>query len=186
MEDAQIVELFWKREEKAIELTEQKYHRFCFKIAWNLLSSREDSEECVNDTWFAAWRCIPPKRPSKLQVFLGRITRGLAIDMLRKKYAGKRPDMHLVPIEEETAALNKASIYCLDENMALSELTEIINGFLGTLSQRDRDIFIHRYWLIEPVKEIAQRHSLRENAVKQILFRLRKKLEKRLREEGHL
>lgn len=87
MEDNQIVSLFWDRDERAIAETDLKYHSFCFGVAWNLLTNKQDSEECVNDTWFAAWRSIPPKRPLKLPAFLGKITRGFAIDMLRKKYA---------------------------------------------------------------------------------------------------
>ena len=89
MEDAKIVELFWERKECAIQAASDKYNSFCFRIAYKILYSREDSEECVNDTWFAAWRYIPPKKPSVLSAFLGRITRGFAIDCLRKKSAEK-------------------------------------------------------------------------------------------------
>lgn len=84
MEDTYIIELFWSRDESAIQLVDKKYNSTCYSIAWKLLMNREDSEECVNDTWFAAWRYIPPKRPPKLVAFLGKITRGFAIDMLRK------------------------------------------------------------------------------------------------------
>lgn len=86
MEDTYIIELFWSRDESAIQLVDKKYNSTCYSIAWKILMNREDSEECVNDTWFAAWRYIPPKRPPKLVAFLGKITRGFAIDMLRKKH----------------------------------------------------------------------------------------------------
>ena len=102
--------------------------------------NREDSEECVNDTWFAAWRYIPPQRPPKLVAFLGKITRGFAIDMLRKKHAAKRMDMHIANITEEVESLNTARTHILDEHMETEELIEIINRFLGGLSDRDRDI----------------------------------------------
>ena len=89
MEDVDIIDLFWVRDEKGIELVDKKYHSVCYSIAWRILTNREDSEECVNDTWFAAWRYIPPQRPPKLVAFLGKITRGFAIDMLRKKTCSK-------------------------------------------------------------------------------------------------
>lgn len=84
MEDNYIIDLFWSRDENAIQLVDKKYRSTCYSIAWKILMNREDSEECVNDTWFAAWRYIPPKRPPRLVAFLGKITRGFAIDMLRK------------------------------------------------------------------------------------------------------
>ena len=86
MEDEKIIELFWQRDETALTEVENKYANYCFAIAWKILMNREDSEECVNDTWLAAWNTIPPKRPSILPSFLGRITRNFAIDTLRKKY----------------------------------------------------------------------------------------------------
>ena len=86
MKDVRIIELFWQRDETALTEVENKYANYCFAIAWKILMNREDSEECVNDTWLAAWNTIPPKRPSILPSFLGRITRNFAIDTLRKKY----------------------------------------------------------------------------------------------------
>ena len=108
MEDTYIIDLFWRRDENAIQLVDKKYNSTCYSIAWKILMNREDSEECVNDTWFAAWRYIPPKRPPKLVAFLGKITRGFAIDMLRKKHAAKRMDMHIANITEEVESLNTA------------------------------------------------------------------------------
>ncbi len=110
MKDAQIIELFWQRDETALTEVENKYANYCFAIAWKILMSREDSEECVNDTWLAAWNTIPPKRPSILSSFLGRITRNFAISNLRKKYAAKRPDMHMTNMDNilrEVEVLNQ-------------------------------------------------------------------------------
>lgn len=148
--------------------------------------NREDSEECVNDTWFAAWRYIPPKRPPRLVAFLGKITRGFAIDMLRKKYAVKRMDMHIVEITEEVESLNTATMYNLDEHMEAEKLIEIINDFLKSLSDRDRDIFVQRYWVMESIKNIATRHKMSEGAIKQNLLRNKRKLKKILEREGRL
>ena len=94
----------------------------------------------------------PPKRPPRLVAFLGKITRGFAIDMLRKKYAAKRMDMHITDITEEVESLNTAIIHDLDEHMEAEELIEIINNFLSNLSNRDRDIFVQRYWVKQILK----------------------------------
>ena len=186
MNDAYIIDLFWNRDENAIRIVDEKYNSFCYSIAWKILTNREDSEECVNDTWFAAWRHIPPKRPSKLAAFLGKITRGFAIDTLRKKYAVKRMDMHIVEIKEEVEDLNAAVIHNFEEHIEEEELIGIINGFLAGLSERDRDISVQRYWGMEPLKNIAARHRVSEGAVKQNLLRNKKKLRKLLEKEGRL
>ena len=184
MEDTYIIDLFWSRDETAIQLVDKKYNSTCYSIAWKILMNREDSEECVNDTWFAAWRYIPPKRPPRLVAFLGKITRGFAIDMLRKKHAAKRIDMHIAGITEDVESLNIAIMHNLDEHMEEKELIEIINRFLGSLS--DRDIFVQRYWVMESIKNIAARHKMSEGAIKQNLLRNKRKLKKALEKEGRI
>ena len=186
MDDAQIINLYFARDENAIIETKNKYQNMCYRIAQNILYNREDSEECVNDTWFAAWRYIPPQRPPKLVAFLGKITRGFAIDMLRKKHAAKRMDMHIANITEEVESLNTARTHILDEHMEAEKLIEIINRFLGGLSDRDRDIFVQRYWVMESIKNIAARHKMSEGAIKQNLLRNKRKLKKILEKEGRL
>ena len=105
MEDIHIINLFLERSEDAIRQVEVKYEKFCFKIAWNILYNTEDSEECVNDTWLITWNKIPPKTPTKLSAFLGKITRNLALDNFRKKNASKRADTHMMDICGEVEKL---------------------------------------------------------------------------------
>ena len=100
MEDTHIINLFLEKSEDAIRQVEVKYEKFCFKIAWNILYNTEDSEECVNDTWLITWNKIPPKTPTKLSAFLGKITRNLALDNFRKKNASKRADTHMDNIKD--------------------------------------------------------------------------------------
>ena len=100
MEYIHIINLFLERSEDAIRQVEVKYEKFCFKIAWNILYNTEDSEECVNDTWLITWNKIPPKTPTKLSAFLGKITRNLALDNFRKKNASKRADTHMDNIKD--------------------------------------------------------------------------------------
>lgn len=182
MEDTEIIDLFWQRSEQAIAELSGKYSGYCFKIAWNLLENREDVEECLNDTWFAAWSHIPPQRPSALSAFVGKITRGLAIDCFRRKHAAKRMDSHMADVWGEMDELSFS--YTLDEQMAERNLMETINAFLGNLSPKDRDIFVRRYWYFDSVKEIAKRHGTTGSAIKMNLHRNRKKLLKELRKEA--
>lgn len=184
MEDTQIIQMFWDREEDAIRELDKKYNKYCFKIAWNILSNREDSEECVNDTWFRTWNYIPPKRPAFLASFVGKITRGLAIDCLRRKYAAKRMDMHMADIAEETAKLDSLMVDTLDDKISEKEFYEILNKFLWGLPEGERDIFLRRYWHVDSIKEIAKRHGRTEGSIKNSLYRNRKKLYKIFKQEG--
>ena len=182
MEDTKIIELYWDRKESAIRETERKYENFCFSIAWNVLNNKEDSEECVNDTWFAAWKAIPPKRPAVLPAFLGRITRNFAIDRFRKKSAEKRMDLHMADISGEIEKIGEALTCTIEDSIREKEIVQIINDFLKKLSHRDRDMFLRRYWFMDSVRAVAKRHYCTESKVKSCLFRARKKLKKELEE----
>ena len=188
MDDTQIVELFWERKEEAIQAVSEKYAHFCLGIAWNILKNKEDAEECVNDTWLAVWKYIPPKRPAILTGFLGKITRGYAIDLLRKKYAAKRCDLHTDSLEllRETKDLDKAVNISVEDSVQEKELLQIINLFLQNSKRKDRDIFIRRYWYMDTLEEIAARHGCSVSAVKSNLFRMRKRLQKQLVQERYL
>ncbi|TGY97951.1 sigma-70 family RNA polymerase sigma factor [Petralouisia muris] len=181
MEDTAIIDLFWERKEAAIEELSGKYSGYCYKIAWNLLMNHEDSEECLNDTWLSAWNYMPPKRPSRLAVFVGRITRGLAIDCFRKKHAAKRPDAHRADVCFEMDELSLS--YTIEEQMAEKKLLEEIEKFLWKLPKADRDIFIRRYWYLDPICEIAKRHKASAGCIKTNLCRNRKKLFRILEQE---
>lgn len=183
MKDEQIIDLFWQRDEQALEQVCEKYNSYCFTVANTIVHCREDAEECVNDTWLSAWNYIPPNRPTVLSAFLGKITRGFAIDCLRRKCAAKRMDTHITELTGELESLNRTVADRMTERLELEELVALINQFLGGLSRKERDIFIQRYWKMESLKYIAERHHISENAVKQTLFRTRKKLLIQLKKE---
>ena len=182
MKDDEIIDLFWARDENAIRELSAKYHPYCYKIAWNLLANREDTEECLNDTWFLTWSRIPPVHPPVLAHFCGRITRNLCIDRLRKRFAGKRPDVHIADVLGEMDQLNVT--YTMDDQMAEKELLQVINDFLGKMKAEDRDIFVRRYWFLDSIADISQRHHMSVGSVKMNLYRNRKKLLKVLEKEG--
>jgi RNA polymerase sigma-70 factor (ECF subfamily) len=80
MDDREIVELFLARNEDAIAAAREQYDSYCMRIAGSILSTVEDAEECVGDTYWKAWNAIPPHEPENLATFLGKITRNLAFD----------------------------------------------------------------------------------------------------------
>lgn len=182
MKDDEIINLFLIRDENAIRELSTKYHPYCYKIAWNLLANKEDTEECLNDTWFLAWSQIPPAHPPVLAHFCGRITRNLSIDRLRKKYAGKRPDVHMADVLGEMDQLNVS--YTMDEQIAEKELLKTINDFLEKMKAEDRDIFVRRYWFLDSIADISKRHHMSAGSVKMNLYRSRRKLLKVLEKEG--
>lgn len=183
MEDREIVDLYWKRNEKAITESESKYGRYCFSIANRILRSREDSEECVNDTYVRAWNSIPPKKPEKLSVFLGKITRNLALDMLDRLNAQKRGGREISLVLDEIAEC-VPSVNTTDKEFDNLTLTEHLNSFLKTLTTENRKIFMQRYWYIMSIKDIAKENSFTESKVKMSLMRTRENLKIFLEKEG--
>jgi RNA polymerase sigma-70 factor (ECF subfamily) len=183
MDDSKIVELFFDRSELAISETSKKYGRYCHYIAYNILRNNEDAEECVNDTYMRAWNSIPPKRPNKLQTYLGKITRNLALNMLEKLTAQKRGKGQIPLVLDELGECipDERSSTDIVEDMYIKEL---LDRFLDALPAETRKIFVRRYWYMSAVKEIAREYNLTESKVTVTLFRTRKKLKEYLEEEG--
>lgn len=185
MDDNQIIDLYWKRSEQAIQETDTKYGGYCFQIAYNILANREDSEESVSDTYMAAWRAIPPRRPAILAVFLGKITRHLSIDRWRERNAYKRGggEMVLALEELEDCIASPQTVEGVLERKALA-LT--LNRFLDSLPETERSIFLCRYWYLDPIDPIAERFGFSRSKVTSMLHRTRQKLRSQLQEEGIL
>jgi len=185
MEDSRIIELYWKRSENAITETEKKYGAYCSTVAYNILQNKEDTEECVNDTWLGAWDAIPPNRPAIFRAFLAKITRNLSINRLEKKLADKRGGntVFVVLDELEECISDHSDVENIFESIALGES---IRRFVRALPQRDCNLFVRRYFYTESVAAIAKRYRLSENYVMVILSRTRKKLKRTLIEEGFI
>jgi len=180
MEDTKIVDLFWQRDQSAIRQADQKYGKYCYAIAYGILSSREDSEECVSDTWHKAWNAIPPEKPNRLQAFLGRITRNLALDRYGYNHAQKR-NVRLEAVMDEYWQCIPNGDMPLEDQVALKVL---INGFLASLDKQTRVIFLRRYYYICSVRDIARSMGLSESNVSVILHRTRVKFKEYLQKEG--
>ena len=180
MEDEKIVMLYWERDENAIRETEMKYGKFCYTIAHNILHSREDAKECINDTWNGAWNAMPPEKPTKLQWFLARITRNIAIDRYRRDNARKRGAEVDSAMDEYWECIPSGETPIADE----FALKQAINGFLASLDTRTRVIFMRRYWYSMSVGDIASGMRFSESHINVILHRTRKKFKDYLTKEG--
>lgn len=183
MLDSQIVELYWQRDESAISQTDTKYGGLCRSISNNILRSYDESEECLNDTYLRAWNSMPAERPERLGAFLGKIVRNLSISRLRQRMADKRGGGEYALCLEELAGCTPGG-QGPEKELELRELTEHIDSFLAGLKERERDIFVSRYWYMVPVDKIAERAGFSYSKTASLLHRTRKKLELYLRREG--
>lgn len=184
MEDKRIIELYISRDEAAIAETENKYGSYCFSIANRILDNREDSDECVNDTWWKAWNVIPPTIPNHLHLLLAKITRNLSFDRYRIKYADKRGKGEISLVLDELQEVVAGS-YDVEAGYERKELVRSINEYLHSLPERDCNIFIRRYFYVESTKQIAKRYEMKESNVLMVLSRTRKKLKQHLEQEEY-
>ena len=185
MEDEKIIALYWERDESAITETRGKYGRYLMKIAWNVLHSREDSEESLNDTCLRAWNSMPPHRPPVLSAYLGKITREVSIDMYRRSHAQKRvPSEYAVSLSELEECVSGGRTP--EEETDLRELGEAVSGFLRMLSPAARNLFVMRYFYSDSLKDAAAYCGMTESGAKSLLHRTRLKLADYLREEGYV
>lgn len=184
MEDQGIVALFFERSEQAIVETDKKYGGYCYSIAYNILSSREDSEESVNDTYLTAWNTIPPRKPNLLNAFLGKITRHISIDRWRKRSAQKRGGKEMIlALDELDECVGSQG---LEAEISRRELTHSLNDFLAALPETERNVFLSRYWYLDSIEAITKITGFSQSKVTSMLHRTRGKLRKRLSEEGYV
>lgn len=183
VEDIEIIELYWQRSEMAIKETDGKYGNYCKSIVQNILHNKEDTEECVNDTWLHTWNSIPTERPYEFRTWLGRIARNLAFDRYRKmtakKRGGKEMDVLLSELEDCIP-----SAQTVEKELEDAELADLINHFLKKQKKENRMIFVRRYYYSDSVKQIAERFGISESKVKSSLFRVRNGLKAYLEREG--
>lgn len=182
MEDEKIIDLYWSRSETAISETDRKYGKYCYSIAYNILTNNEDAEESVSDTYMAAWKAMPPKRPSVLATFLGKITRHLSIDRWRARNRYKRGGGEIILALEELEDCVAAE-QTMEKALERKQLALVINRFLDSLPQTERRVFLCRYWYLDPVSDIAGFFGFSDSKVASMLHRTRKKLRTVLEKE---
>ena len=157
--DEQIIELYWQRNETAIQETDRKHGKLLFGIAYNILHDRLDCEECQNDTYLSVWNAIPPTRPIKFPAFITHIMRNIAINRFKEKTSKKRiPSELTVSMDDVNDILR--SDETVETEYEAEEVGKIINNYIRQLSERQRYIFIDRFYLAEPVDTIANDLSI--------------------------
>lgn len=182
LDDQKLIELYWVRDEEAIQETAVKYGKLCTHIAKNILKNVEDCEECVNDTYFAVWNAIPTQRPNRFSVFISRITRNLALKKYEYLSAEKRNPSAVMSLDElGDCVSNECSI---ESEVEKKRIEQTINTFLGHQSVEKRNIFIRRYWHFDSIKSICRLTGFSQSKVKSILYEMRLKLRKYLESEG--
>lgn len=184
MDDDKIVELYWERDEKAIEETDFKYKKYLFSIAYNVVYDRLDCEECLNDTYLGAWNAIPPTKPSVLKAFLTTITRRIAI----KRYHSNLKQS-VIP-SEMTVSLSELEDFVagdgdVDSEFDAERLGRVISDFVRSLSERRQFIFMSRYYVADPIDTIASDLSLSRSMVNKELAAIRSALKEKLESEGY-
>ena len=183
MEDAEIVALYWARNEDAITQTKIKYGAYLNRVAYNILSDLEDSQECVSDTLLAAWRSMPDNRPKNLRTYLGKITRQVSIDLYRRRNRMKRyASEYAISLEELGDSFTDGRTPEDELNARL--LTETVNRFLRTLPDEARNTFIGRYYFFDSIKNVARYCGISESKCKSMLYRTRQSLKVYLQKEG--
>ena len=183
LSDEAIIELFWQREESAIPETDRKYGGYLYAIAFNILKNREDSEECLNDTYLKTWNAIPPTRPSILRAFLAKIMRGTAFDRYEQDRRQKRIPPELCdPLADGLEDL--LSDTDLQREMESREIGRIISSYLDSVSDKKLYIFMSRYFFVMPLEEIAKKVGCSLSTVNKTLASMKKELKKRLEKEG--
>lgn len=184
MDDRQIVELFWRRDERAIQEAESKYGGLCLGIATRLLADSQDARECVNETLYQAWSRIPPQRPEKLGSWLGRVTRNLSVSLWRKNHRQKRYN----GLEQALSELEDCipSPVNLEQQVESAELGETLSRWLATLAKADRVLFVRRYWYGISLAGLAEESGIPPKQLAQKMYRLRQGLKAFLEKEEKL
>ncbi|MBR3672773.1 MAG: sigma-70 family RNA polymerase sigma factor [Clostridia bacterium] len=180
MEDSEIIELYWNRNESAIDETDKKYGRYIFIIVNQILSNLEDSKECVNDTYLRTWNSIPPTRPNVFKLFLAKISRNLAFDKYNQLKAKKRGSKFEIVLSELDDFEEQMSEQNVEDEVLTNELTQILNDYMKSLTNEKRTIFLDRYYQFYSIKQIAEYNRISESKVKIILMRLRNDLKEML------
>ena len=183
MDDKSIVDLYFSRNEEAITQTDKKYGHYCYSIAYNILTSKEDAEESVSDTYMTAWRAIPPRRPSALSAFLGKITRHISIDRWRERVATKRGGGE-VPLALEELNDCISGMQDVEMEYERKEVLKTYVKFLEALPTTERRVFLCRYWYVESIETIADKFGFSQSKVKTMLHRTRVNLRKQFAKEG--
>lgn len=182
MRDEEIVEMLWHRDEDAISRMEENYGNYCYDISYRIVQNREDASECLNDTWFQTWKSVPANRPLSLRAYVAKIIRNLSLNRVIRQNAFRRGCGETPAVYEELEEMLGGK----DETQEMVDrqvFTELLNTFLDGLTQRDRNIFVLRFWYFYDPQEIAEKYGMKEKAVYNVLYRLRRQFQEYWKEQ---
>ncbi len=183
LDDEEIIELYWQRKEEAISETDNKYGELLFRIAYNILNDKSDSEECQNDTYLDVWNAIPPTRPRVFLAFISKIARRIAIDLYRKKARKKSiPSEFKSSIEELEYCLQGEGE--IDSSLNVNELSRLINGYVKSLPDKQRYIFVGRFYFSSSIEQIARELGVTPSNVYKSINKIKKGLKEHLKGNG--
>ena len=183
MDDNGIIQLYWDRNDQAINATSEKYGHYCKAIAKNILNNEEDAEECVNDTYLNVWNSMPTHWPEHLATFLGKITRNLSFNKYKRNHTQKRGSGEITLVLDELTDC-VSDIDNVEQIIDRKELAKAISSFVKGLSIEKRNIFVRRYWYADSVSDIARDYGMLQGTVSKTLERIRKQLKAYLTERG--
>ena len=183
MDDSQIIDLYWARDEGAITETASKYGKYCYTIAHNILGDKEDAEKRVNDIYLGAWNAMPPHRPAILRSFLGKLARRVSLKKWRDAHRDKRGGGEVSLALDELSECVPSNVTVADEVMA-AELSKTLNRFIAGLPVTERQVFLCRYWYMDTIGQVSREFGFSVSKVKSMLYRTRIKLLSYLKKEG--
>lgn len=184
MDDKEIVKLYFSRDPSAINETSKKYGNMCLRLSNSILDALEDCEECVNDTYLVLWDTIPPTNPVSFKAYICKIVRNISFNKLRYNEASKRNRSYDLALEEIENSLHFGNKNPPENEIEAQELAEMIDRFLGQLTQDKRALFVLRYFYLYDIRELAERFNTNEQNIATKLYRLRQSLKKHLESEG--
>ena len=184
IDDEKIIEMFFIRSEQGIRELDVKYGKICHNLSYNIVNSRQDAEECVNDAYLGVWNTIPPTRPNPLLSYIAKIVRNLSLKSYWRKEADKRSGQYTIALQEIESCI--ADPKAVEDEIEARELARIIGTFLDTLTVENRVIFMRRYWFADSYKDIAEFVGLSEKNISVRLTRIRVKMKQYLTGKGVL
>lgn len=182
MDDSEIIGLLTERDERGLKALEEKFRRLIMKIALGVLNSREDAEDCLNDTLMAVWNAIPPENPNNLTAYVCKIARRLTLNRLRYNTAESRSFDLLSELEECVPSDGNS----IEEEAEFAELKAALDTWADSLDERQHKLFMLRYFYLQSVKDAAKACGMTQNAAGVALKRLRDSLKKYLIERGFI
>ena len=182
IDDEKIIKLFFERSDQGIQELDNKYGKICHNLSYNILNSRQDAEECVNDAYLGAWNAIPPTRPNPLLSYIVKIVRNISLKIYWRKEAAKRSGYYTIALQEIESCISDQKT--VEDEIETRELVCIIEEFLDTLSLENRIIFMRRYWFADSYKDIAEFVGLSEKNISVRLTRIREKMKQYLIERA--